>query len=135
MATRGVASCAKAYLDKLRHQIKMGKKKLELNTWNHFAMVYDGNGELLCCARNRPMTRARGCGADFHTIHAEMAVLKKLGDLRLLAGSTLVVARITPAGNLASSKPCKSCEKKLMLMMSRYCLKERHVHVIKPPLI
>jgi hypothetical protein len=124
-----VASCAKAYLDTLRHQIKEGKKKLELNTWNHFAMVYNGNGKLLCAARNRPMTRASGCGADFHTIHAEMAALKRLGDLRRLAGCTLVVARITPAGNLASSKPCKSCEKKLMLMMKRYCLKGRHVHL------
>jgi len=127
MAT-AVASSAKAHLDTLRHQIKTGKKKLELNTWNHFAMVYDGKGNELCRARNWPMTRR--CGADSYTIHAEMAVLKKLGDLRRLAGCTLVVARITAAGNLASSKPCKSCEKKLILMMKRYCLKGRHVHLI-----
>lgn len=128
MAT-AVASCARADLDKLRNQVRMGKKKLELNTWNHFAMVYDGSGKMLCAARNRPMTRASGCGADFHTIHAEMAAIKKIGDLRRLRGCTLVVARITPAGNLASSKPCKSCEKKLMLMMDRYCLKGGHVHI------
>lgn len=128
MAT-AVASCARADLDKLRNQVRMGKKKLELNTWNHFAMVYDGSGKMLCAARNRPMTRASGCGADFHTIHAEMAAIKKIGDLRRLRGCTLVVARITPAGNLASSKPCKSCEKKLMLMMDRYCLKGGYVHI------
>lgn len=100
-----------------------------LSTSNHVAAIVDANGRLLAIARNKAMTPSKGCGASAHTMHAEIAVIKKLGDLKKLAGCTLVVARFTPCGDVASSAPCSECRVKLEKMFTRYRLKCCSVHL------
>ena len=58
------------------------------------------------------------------TIHAERAVVKKLGDVSKLAGATLVVWRVNTAGDLLPSKPCPSCQLFLDKCMREYGLRK-----------
>jgi hypothetical protein len=44
------------------------------------------------------------------TIHAERAVVKKLGDTSKLVGCTLIVWRVGASGDILPSKPCASCQ-------------------------
>ncbi len=68
-------------------------------------------GKLLGIATNFVGSRNRGCGYDNRTIHAERAVLKKIGDYSKLEGATLVVIRVAKGtGEFANSVPCHSCK-------------------------
>lgn len=75
----------------------------------HVALLYR-RGKLLALATNTLGSRSKGCGYDHLTIHAERAVLKKVGDTDRLAGAVLVVIRIAKGSReIAPSKPCHSC--------------------------
>ncbi len=103
-------------------------RKRRLNTENHWCAVLDPRGRMVACAWNKAMTPSTGCGASAHTMHAEIAAIKRLGDLTQLANCVLVVARFTPGGGLASSSPCAQCRRKLRKMFARYRLKGGPVH-------
>jgi hypothetical protein len=75
----------------------------------HYAQILCRN-KVIAFARNSVGSRSRGCGYSDATIHAERAVVKKLGDTSKLAGCTLVVWRVNAAGDLLPSKPCPSCQ-------------------------
>lgn len=99
-----------------------------LTTENHIAFVYNRRGRLLASAWNKAMTRSKGSGASAYTMHAEIAVLKKLGDLALLRDSVMVVARFTHGGRVSASDPCSACRVKLTKMFELYGLKGGGVH-------
>jgi hypothetical protein len=75
----------------------------------HYAQILKRN-KVIAFARNAVGSRSRGCGYSDATIHAERAVVKKLGDTSKLVGCVLIVWRVNSAGDILSSKPCSSCQ-------------------------
>jgi len=75
-------------------------------------------------ATNSIGSRSRGCGYDDRSIHAERAVLKKLGDYTKLAGAILVVIRISRGTNeLVASEPCEHCRPHMEKCVKEYGLR------------
>jgi hypothetical protein len=92
-------------------------------THQHIAVLYR-RGKILAVATNAVGSRSRGCGYSDRTIHAERAVLKKLGDLTQLRGAELVVVRLTRSKDITNSEPCHSCKKHLTKCMREYGLRK-----------
>lgn len=89
----------------------------------HVALVVK-RGKLLGYATNRIGTRGRGCGYDHRSIHAERAVLKKIGDTAKLSGAILIVIRISRGTKeIVNSEPCHSCRCHLEKCMKHHGLK------------
>ncbi len=89
----------------------------------HIALVYGRGGEVLAQSSNRIGSRSKGAGYSGMTIHAERAALKKVGDVTLLRGASLVVIRIDKRGQLCNSCPCHECQQHLTAAMKKYGLK------------
>jgi len=89
----------------------------------HIAMIIKGK-KVIAVATNFLGTRAKGCGFTDRTIHAERAVIKKVGDYKLLQGAIMVVIRITCGiRNVSYSKPCEKCMPHLQKCIREYGLK------------
>ena len=89
----------------------------------HIAMILK-RGKMIEMATNTVGSRARGCGYDDRSIHAERAVLKKLGDYTKLAGAILVVIRISRGTNeLVASEPCEHCRPHMEKCVKEYGLR------------
>jgi hypothetical protein len=89
----------------------------------HVAFIYR-RGKLLGLATNFVGSRNRGCGYDTRTIHAERAVLKKVGDVTKLDGAILIVIRIAKGTrDIVNSEPCHSCRCHLEKCIKNYGLK------------
>lgn len=78
------------------------------NTELHIARLFKRK-KLIAMARNTIGTRSRGCGWSDQSLHAERAVVKRLGDTSQLNGCTLEVVRIGKHGNVKNSEPCYNC--------------------------
>jgi hypothetical protein len=89
----------------------------------HIAFVYGPRQNLLAMASNKVGSRSNGAGFSDHTIHAERAALKAVGDIRKLQGATLVVIRIGIQGELKYSAPCSECRRHLEKCMRCYGLR------------
>jgi len=90
---------------------------------NHIAVIIK-RGKILCLASNALGTRERGCGYDTRTIHAERAVVKKLGDYSKLNGAIMIVIKISKYMNeIGYSEPCHSCKCHLTKCIKEYGLK------------
>lgn len=89
----------------------------------HYAQLIKRN-KVIAMARNSVGSRSRGCGWGDQTIHAERAVVKRLGDLSQLRGCMMVVVRINKHGELLNSKPCPDCERFLFKCMNEYGLRK-----------
>lgn len=89
----------------------------------HSATLYR-RGKPIMTARNSVGSRSRGCGYSDQTIHAERAVVKRLGDLSQLNGCVLVVLRLNKQGDVLGSKPCADCQKFLEKCMREYGLRK-----------
>jgi len=94
----------------------MNEYKEVHNLSYHYAELYRRN-KLLAYSRNIVGSQARGCGWSKHSLHAEIAVIKKLGDLSKLKGSILIVVRKGKNNQTMISKPCANCEKLLSKFM------------------
>ena len=89
----------------------------------HIAMIIK-RGKMLEMATNTVGSRARRCGYDDRTIHAERAVLKKVGDYTKLAGAILIVIRISRGTNeLVDSEPCEHCRPHMEKCIKEYGLR------------
>ena len=93
------------------------------NTELHVATL-SKRGKVIATARNTLGTRSRGCGWDDSTLHAERAVIKRLGDIRMLDGCTLEVVRIGKNNDIKNSKPCHNCWLFLEKCMRSYGLRK-----------
>jgi cytidine deaminase len=81
-------------------------------------------GKIIEVASNELGTRARGCGYSTHTIHAERALIKKLGDHTRLEGTIMIVVRISQGlMQMGNSTPCKSCKPHLEKCIKDYGLR------------
>lgn len=90
----------------------------------HFAILYK-RGKVLATATNAVGSRSRGCGYSTHTIHAERAVIKKVGDVTQLRGAELFVVRLNKNTNdFMNSEPCHACKQHLTKCMREYGLKK-----------
>ena len=79
------------------------------NTQIHVAIIMK-RGKILEIATNSVGSRSKGSGYQEMTIHAERAVLKKVGDTSKLNGATLIVIRIMRGTReIGNSEPCHSC--------------------------
>lgn len=91
------------------------------NTFLHVAAIVR-RGKVLATAMNGIGTRCKGAGYSHQTIHAERAVVKKLGDTSKLRGATLCVWRVSTI-NVLPSKPCSDCRLFLEKCMREYGLR------------
>lgn len=89
----------------------------------HMAVLVK-RGKIIETATNRIGSRSRGSGYSDLTIHAERAVVKKLGDISKLRGCTLYVWRIGFAEFYPMiSEPCYDCQIFLNKCISKYGLR------------
>jgi hypothetical protein len=93
------------------------------NTEYHVARILRRR-KVIAEARNTIGTRSRGCGWDDQSLHAERAVVKRLGDISQLNGCTLEVVRLGKRGNIKSSEPCHNCRMFLAKCMREYGLRK-----------
>lgn len=95
----------------------------------HIALVMK-RGKVIEIAGNMVGSRSKGCGYAQCTIHAERAVLKKIGDVTKLEGAIMVVVRIARGtGEMVNSQPCESCRPHLEKCMKEYGLKSVYYSV------
>lgn len=87
----------------------------------HYAQIYKRK-KLIAESRNSIGSRSRGCGYSDQSIHAERAVVKRLGDLSQLRGCVLVVVRLNKQSQIKGSMPCADCRKFLEKCMREYGL-------------
>lgn len=93
------------------------------NTQIHIALIVK-RGKVIQSAFNSIGTRSKGCGYDHYSIHAERAVIKKLGNLRELDGAFLMVVRIAKGTReVVNSEPCHTCKCHLEKCIKEYGLR------------
>ncbi len=99
------------------------RKRKTKNTSHHVAILMKGK-KIVKMEANKMGSRKKGCGYSNQTIHAEIAVVKKLGDLRALKNMTMVVLRYGhEKDDWLISKPCEQCQVKLEKFIRIYGLK------------
>lgn len=95
-------------------------------TSTHIAFLIK-RGKIVAYASNVIGSRKKGSGYNHRSLHAEVAVIKKVGDMRALDGADIFVFRWTPPGSsnelpVSNSCPCHSCNKVLTKCMKKYGL-------------
>lgn len=99
-------------------------QRLAMSTNIHIALLMKGK-RIIAWASNRVGTRTQGCGYANMTIHAEIAVLKKFGNLKALKDLRLIVLRYSPGyDDWIYSKPCPICSRILEKIMRIYGLQK-----------
>ncbi len=100
------------------------------SVWNkhktqaHVAILLQ-RGKVLAVASNAIGSRSKGSGYQERTIHAERAVIKKVGDISKLNGAVLVVIRVMRGTKeIGNSEPCHSCKCHLEKCMKEYGLRQ-----------
>lgn len=113
-------------LDLVNGLISVDSIWLKHKTQAHIAILMK-RGKVLEVASNSIGSRSKGPGYESRTIHAERAVIKKVGDMSKLAGATLVVIRIMKGTKeVGNSEPCHSCKCHLEKCIRQHGL--RHVY-------
>ncbi len=92
------------------------------NTSLHRAILVK-RGKILAEATNLVGSRSSGSGYSNLTIHAEKAVIKKIGDLSKIKGCDLYVFRVNNCKTARNSHPCKDCQMFLKKCMRQYGLR------------
>ena len=96
--------------DMINNLIQVEARKAYHKTSLHIAMLIK-RGKVLNVASNAIGSRSKGCGYATRTIHAERAVIKKMGDVSKLDGAIMVVIRIMRGTReVGPSEPCHSCQ-------------------------
>lgn len=99
------------------------------STQTHIAILIK-RGKMLDFAMNAVGSRSKGCGYSRSTIHAERAVLKKVGDVSKFAGASLIVIRISKGTKaVINSEPCHACRCHLEKCIRCYGLKSVYYSV------
>ena len=90
----------------------------------HIAVLVK-RGKIIETATNFLGSRSCGFAYNDRSIHAEMALIKKVGNYKRMQGATMIVIRLTEATNkLTNSKPCENCQIKLNKCMRLYGLRQ-----------
>lgn len=113
----------------IKERIRISTIQMKHRTSVHIAIVVKGN-KVMEVAGNMIGSRSKGCGYDNSSIHAERAVLKKIGDVNKLNGAVMAVVRIAKGtGDTTISKPCHSCQCHLNKCIKKYGLKSVYYSV------
>ena len=100
---------------------QIGRFTTKHTNHHHVAMIFRGH-KIIAIGQNRlggsDRPRLGGLEGRQNTIHAEVDVLRAVGNIAKLRGATMAIIRIGPIG-LRNSKPCPACEPLL-----RKCVKE-----------
>jgi hypothetical protein len=113
-------------LQMIQGRISVESVWMKHTTQAHIAILMK-RGKVMEIASNSLGSRSRGPGYETRTIHAERAVIKKVGDISKLDGATLIVIRISKGTHeVVNSEPCHSCRCHLEKCMKQYGL--RHVY-------
>jgi pyrimidine deaminase RibD-like protein len=95
-----------------KYMIESIRPSIKINTdltYHHIAVLARGN-KILAVGTNKMGGRSCGPGYSYCTCHAEVDVLKKLGDFTKLRGADLYVWRLNPQSTRTlNSKPCSDC--------------------------
>jgi|UniRef100_A0A6C0DT04 hypothetical protein len=111
-------------LQMIQSEISVDSVWLKHNTQVHIAILMK-RGKILEIASNAVGTRSKGSGYQERTIHAERAVLKKVGDISKLNGAILIVIRIMRGTKeVGNSEPCHSCRCHLEKCMREHGLRQ-----------
>ena len=111
-------------LQMIQSEFSVDSVWLKHNTQVHIAILMK-RGKILEIASNAVGTRSKGSGYQERTIHAERAVLKKVGDISKLNGAILIVIRIMRGTKeVGNSEPCHSCRCHLEKCMREHCLRQ-----------
>ena len=110
-------------LQMIQSEFSVDSVWLKHNTQVHIAILMK-RGKILEIASNAVGTRSKGSGYQERTIHAERAVLKKVGDISKLNGAILIVIRIMRGTKeVGNSEPCHSCRCHLEKCMKEHGLR------------
>lgn len=108
----------------IQSEISVNSVWMKHNTQAHIAILMK-RGKILEIASNSVGSRSKGSGYQERTIHAERAVLKKVGDVSKLNGATLIVIRIMRGTKeVGNSEPCHSCKCHLEKCMREHGLRQ-----------
>jgi hypothetical protein len=108
-----------------RHPLINRRPHILPNNIQHYHQAIIVNkGNVISYGHNSVGTRSRGCGFSDMSLHAERAVVKNLGDISQLRGSTLIVYRYNSLGELRDSKPCSDCQIFLEKCIKKYGLRK-----------
>ena len=108
----------------IQREISVDSVWMKHNTQAHIAILMK-RGKILEIASNSVGSRSKGSGYQERTIHAERAVLKKVGDTAKLNGATLIVIRIMRGTKeVGNSEPCHSCKCHLEKCMREHGLRQ-----------
>lgn len=94
----------------------------------HVAILVKRN-KIIAMAHNKVGSRSRGAGWSDCTIHAERNVVKDLGDIEQLRGSSMYVVRISKCrtkmglDKIQNSAPCHDCHLFLEKCVKQYGLR------------
>ena len=111
-------------LQMIQSEFSVDSVWLKHNTQVHIAILMK-RGKILEIASNAVGTRSKGSGYQERTIHAERAVLKKVGDISMLNGAILIVIRIMRGTKeVGNSEPCHSCRCHLEKCMREHGLRQ-----------
>jgi deoxycytidylate deaminase len=115
--------CRKDALDYVGEVYEVESLLKRHNTQIHIAMIVK-RGKVIQMAVNSIGSRSRGCGYDNYSIHAERAVIKRLGNLRELDGAFMMVIRIAKGTKqVVNSEPCHTCKCHLEKCIKEYGLR------------
>ena len=103
---------------------KFENNSLTNSGWAHIHVAFIvKRGKILAEACNQFGARHMGCGYSDWSIHAERAVVKKIGNTDLLRGADMYVFRMGRTEQSRFSQPCQSCEVFLKKCMKEYGLR------------
>jgi hypothetical protein len=110
-------------LNIIKDTISIDTIYLKHRTQVHIAILMK-RGKVLGVASNSIGSRSKGSGYESRTIHAERAVLKKVGDITKLDGATMIVIRVARGSKeVVNSEPCHSCRCHLEKCMKEHGLR------------
>ena len=116
-------------LNLIQGQVSVDSISMKHKTQLHIAILMK-RGKILEIASNSIGSRSKGSGYQERTIHAERAVLKKVGDISKLNGATLIVIRIMRGTKeVGNSEPCHSCKCHLEKCMREHGLRQVYYSV------
>ena len=116
------AHAFQAYLLETYSVNKEALKNKKHRTSLHKAVIVK-RGKIIAEATNQVGSRSMGSGFSDNTIHAEKAVIKKLGDYTKLRGADLYVFRVGGEEHSHFSQPCPDCKMFLKKCMREYGLR------------
>ena len=113
----------------IQEHVCMASCRMKTNMRNTHVAFIIKRGKVLGVATNQLGSRARGCGYDERTIHAERAVIKHVGHTKLMGATMIVIRMSRGTEQLVNSEPCHGCRCHVEKCIKKYGLKRLYYSV------